>query len=120
MAALRFADAADSMRIGTIARAHGRYAIALSAYEGVRNARIASLGEDDPDTLTSRGNYAAVPRVLGRLHEAECEHRAVLGYGESAPRRHIRTPSGGRPGSSCSTGQLRAARAVIGNAPRPR
>ncbi|MEU0619182.1 tetratricopeptide repeat protein [Streptomyces albogriseolus] len=78
LAALRFADAADSMRIGTIARAHGRYAIALDAYEGVRNARIASLGEDDPDTLTSRGHYAAMLRVLGRLHEAESEHRAVL------------------------------------------
>lgn len=77
-AALRFADAADSMRIGTIARAHGKYTIALRAYEGVRNARIASLGEDDPETLTSRGNYAAVLRVLGRLREAEAEHRAVL------------------------------------------
>ncbi|MEV6782723.1 tetratricopeptide repeat protein [Streptomyces sp. NPDC051098] len=77
-AALRFADAADSMRIGTIARAHGKYAIALTAYESVRNARMISLGEDDPETLTSRGNYAAVLRVLGRLREAEAEHRAVL------------------------------------------
>ncbi|MFE4968166.1 tetratricopeptide repeat protein [Streptomyces sp. NPDC056660] len=77
-AALRFADAADSMRIGSIARAHGKYVIALSAYEGVHNARVSSLGADDPDTLTSRGNYAAVLRVLGRLQEAEAEHRAVL------------------------------------------
>ncbi|MGI5366742.1 tetratricopeptide repeat protein [Streptomyces iakyrus] len=78
-AVLGFADAADAMRIGTIARAHGKYATALRAYEGVRNARIASLGEDAPDTLTSRGNYAAVLRLLGRLQEAETEHRAVLG-----------------------------------------
>ncbi|MFM9609171.1 tetratricopeptide repeat protein [Streptomyces niveiscabiei] len=77
-AALGFADAADAMRIGTIARAHGRYVIALSAYEAVRDARIGSLGEDDPDTLTSRGHHAAVLRVLGRLREAEAEHRAVL------------------------------------------
>ncbi|MFF4353989.1 tetratricopeptide repeat protein [Streptomyces sp. NPDC001530] len=75
---LRFADAADAMRVGTIARAHGKYGIALSAYEEVRNARIASLGEEDPETLTSRGNYAAVLRVLGRLQQAEAEHRAVL------------------------------------------
>ncbi|QNP68125.1 tetratricopeptide repeat protein [Streptomyces roseirectus] len=75
---LGFADAADTMRIGTIARAHGRYAIALDAYERVRDTRIASLGDDDPDTLTSRGHHAAVLRVLGRLREAEAEHRAVL------------------------------------------
>ncbi|MFF8945197.1 tetratricopeptide repeat protein [Streptomyces sp. NPDC014864] len=77
-AALHFSDAADSMRIGTIARTHGKYTIALRAYEAVRNARVVSLGEEHPETLTSRGNHAAVLRVLGRLREAETEHRAVL------------------------------------------
>lgn len=76
--ALGYADAADAMRIGTIARVHGRYEIALTAYSHAHHARAASLGEHHPDTLTSWGNRAAVLRSLGRLHEAEAEHRAIL------------------------------------------
>jgi hypothetical protein len=36
------------------------------------------LGEEHPDTLTSRNNLALVLRGLGRLEEAEAEHRAEL------------------------------------------
>src|ERR1017187_7690779 len=76
--ALRYADAADAMRVGTIARAHGRYEIALRAYSHAREVRTSALGREHPDTLTSWGNLAAVLRTLGRLEEAEAEHRAVL------------------------------------------
>jgi tetratricopeptide (TPR) repeat protein len=76
--ALSKADAADAMRIGTIARVHGRYEIALSAYSHAREVRAKSLGPDHADTLTSWGNLAAVLRSLGRLNQAEAEHRAVL------------------------------------------
>jgi 4-diphosphocytidyl-2C-methyl-D-erythritol kinase len=36
------------------------------------------LGADHPETLGSRSNLANVLGVLGRLEEAESEHRAVL------------------------------------------
>ena len=36
------------------------------------------LGPEHRDTLTSRDNLAVVLRDLGRLEEAEAEHRAVL------------------------------------------
>jgi len=36
------------------------------------------LGAEHPATLTSRGNLACVLAGLGRLEEAEAEHRAVL------------------------------------------
>ena len=36
------------------------------------------LGPNHPSTLTSRSNLALVLRDLGRLDEAEAEHRAVL------------------------------------------
>ncbi|GAA0410654.1 hypothetical protein GCM10009530_73940 [Microbispora corallina] len=36
------------------------------------------LGEEHPDTLTSQNNLALALRALGRLEEAEAEHRAVL------------------------------------------
>lgn len=76
--ALSHADATDSMRIGTIARTHGRYEIALTAYSQARSAYAKLLGPHDRATLTSWGHQAAVLRALGRLEEAENEHRAVL------------------------------------------
>jgi hypothetical protein len=36
------------------------------------------LGPEHPNTLTSRNNLASVLGDLGRLEEAEQEHRAVL------------------------------------------
>ncbi|MER5619962.1 tetratricopeptide repeat protein, partial [Streptosporangium sp. NPDC002544] len=36
------------------------------------------LGEEHPHTLSSRNNLASVLWSLGRLEEAEAEHRAVL------------------------------------------
>ena len=36
------------------------------------------LGAEQPDTLASRNNLAVVLSDLGRLREAEAEHRAVL------------------------------------------
>ncbi|MGW0592524.1 tetratricopeptide repeat protein [Streptosporangium sp. NPDC002607] len=47
----------------------GRHAVALMS---------ASWGKEHPDTLTTRNNLALVLQELGRLKEAEAEHRAVL------------------------------------------
>ncbi|WP_326825844.1 tetratricopeptide repeat protein [Streptosporangium sp. NBC_01756] len=40
---------------------------------------LAGWGKEHPDTLTTRNNLALVLQGLGRLQEAEAEHRAVLG-----------------------------------------
>ncbi len=40
------------------------------------NTRL--LGAEHPDTLTSRNNLATTLRALGRLKQAEAEHRFVL------------------------------------------
>jgi tetratricopeptide (TPR) repeat protein len=77
-ACLNSADTAEIMRVGTTARVHARYQIALDAYAMARGARTAESGADSEPSLAAWGHYAAVLRVMGRLREAEQEHRAVL------------------------------------------
>jgi tetratricopeptide (TPR) repeat protein len=77
-ACLNSADTAEIMRVGTTARVHARYQIALDAYAMARSARTAASGADSEPALAAWGHYAAVLRVMGRLEEAEREHRAVL------------------------------------------
>ena len=77
-ACLSSADTAEIMRVGTTARVHARYQIAIDAYAMARRARAATTGADSEPELESRGHEAAALRLLGRLEEAEREHRAVL------------------------------------------
>jgi tetratricopeptide (TPR) repeat protein len=77
-ACLNSADTAEIMRVGTTARVHARYQIALDAYAMARKARTAASGANSEPALAAWGHYAAVLRVMGRLDEAEHEHRAVL------------------------------------------
>jgi tetratricopeptide (TPR) repeat protein len=77
-ACLVSADTAEIMRVGTTARVCARYQIALDAYEMAHEARIETFGATSEPALAAWGNYAAVLRVMGRLEEAEREHRAVL------------------------------------------
>jgi hypothetical protein len=44
-------------------------------HRAVLQARLAKLGPEDPGTLASRNNLALVLHDLGRLSEAENEHR---------------------------------------------
>jgi bifunctional pyridoxal-dependent enzyme with beta-cystathionase and maltose regulon repressor activities len=77
-ACLDTADTAEIMRVGTTARVHARYQIALDAYAMAHDARNITSGENSEPALEAWGHYAAVLRVMGRLTEAEREHRAVL------------------------------------------
>ena len=76
---LNSADTAEIMRVGTTARIHARYQIALDAYAMARTSRTAASGPHSEPALAAWGHLAAVLRVMGRLDEAEHEHRAVLG-----------------------------------------
>src|SRR5690606_41222708 len=58
-------------------RDEGNYPRALTFASHTLAISRAALGEEHPDTLTSRGNLASVLGDLGRLEEAEAEHRAV-------------------------------------------
>ena len=51
-------------------------AIVAMWQERYKRVRWRMLGEEHPDTLTSRNNLAHVLYGLGRLEEAEAEHRA--------------------------------------------
>ena len=53
----------------------GRYSLALTAHQ---HALSQQTEPNHPDTLASRSNLAMVLTELGRLEEAEREHRAVL------------------------------------------
>jgi tetratricopeptide (TPR) repeat protein len=77
-ACLDTADTAEIMRVGTTARVHARYQIALDAYARAHGARARALGPASEPALAAWGHYAAVLRVMGRLEDAEREHRAVL------------------------------------------
>jgi len=78
MAALRYASTSDADTIAALAYAQGRYLLATKAWSQAYTGRLADHGEEHPDTLTSRNNLANVLGDLGRLEEAEAEHRAVL------------------------------------------
>ena len=77
-AALRYASTSDADTIADLAYAQGRYLLAMQAWSQAYTGLLADHGEEHPDTLTSRDNLAHVLNRLGRLEEAEVEHRAVL------------------------------------------
>ena len=79
-AAISHATPADANSIAEVAYAQGRYQL---AERGLRRALSMQatdphLGAEHPDTLASRNNLAEVLHDLGRLEDAEAEHRAVL------------------------------------------
>lgn len=78
-AAVDFANPAESDELGATAYLQGRYALAEYAYRHAYEAKAKrpDLGAGHPDTLASRNNFALALRALGRLQEAEAEHRAV-------------------------------------------
>ena len=79
-AAIRCASPADADSIADVAYTQGRYQLAKHAFQHAYSTQAAdpALGAEHPNTLTSRGNLARVLGDLGRLEEAEAEHRAVL------------------------------------------
>jgi tetratricopeptide (TPR) repeat protein len=79
-AAIDIGDRADVGSLAETAYAQGRYGLAEYAWRQAWQAKASDprLGPEHPDTLTSRNNTARVLRGLGRLDEAEAEHRAVL------------------------------------------
>jgi tetratricopeptide (TPR) repeat protein len=79
-AAVDAGDPADADALGATAYTNGRYGLGVYAYRRAYERRAADpgYGPEHPDTLTSRDNLADALRGLGRLEEAEAEHRAVL------------------------------------------
>ncbi|MBE3015949.1 tetratricopeptide repeat protein [Microbispora sp. NEAU-D428] len=75
---LNYATTTDIDAIAWQMRAQGRYSLTAQALQQALQARRDSDGEEHPDTLRSRNNLATVLGELGRLEEAEAEHRAVL------------------------------------------
>jgi tetratricopeptide (TPR) repeat protein len=78
IAVLEHADADDASRIGATAARYALYPIALNAFALSVQKRTRTLGSEHPFTLNSRNNLAIVLKELGRLEEAEAEHRTVL------------------------------------------
>jgi tetratricopeptide (TPR) repeat protein len=76
--ALRYARPNDADTIAGLAYSQGHYSLAAQAWTQAYQSRLAEEGDEHPDTLTSRDNLASVLRDLGRLEEAETEHRTVL------------------------------------------
>jgi tetratricopeptide (TPR) repeat protein len=79
-AAIDSGDPADKDSLGATANLQGRNELAEYAFRRAWQAKACSpdFGAEDPSTLTSRANLANVLADLGRLEEAEAEHRAVL------------------------------------------
>jgi tetratricopeptide (TPR) repeat protein len=78
-AAVDFANPEESDSLGAVAYLQGRYGLAEYAYRHAYEARSLrpDLGANHVDTLNSRNNSALALKALGRLTEAEAEHRAV-------------------------------------------
>jgi tetratricopeptide (TPR) repeat protein len=76
-AVLAVANEDECGRVGNVAHLSGRYEIALSAYAQATARWLQLQGECGADVLTSRSNHALVLHDLGRLGEAEAEHRSV-------------------------------------------
>jgi tetratricopeptide (TPR) repeat protein/membrane protein YdbS with pleckstrin-like domain len=78
--AISFASPADADSLADTALAQGRYSLAEHAWRLAYQTRAndPSFGPGHPDTLTSRNNLANALYWLGRLEEAEREHRGVL------------------------------------------
>jgi len=79
-AAIDAAAPADADSLAATAFTQGRYALAERGWHRAWQAqdRDPSLGHRDRRTLRSRGNLAMILGELGRLKQAEDEHRAVL------------------------------------------
>jgi tetratricopeptide (TPR) repeat protein len=79
-AAIDAAEPADTDSLASTAHTQGRYRLAEYAWRRAYRAKANNLaiGPEHPDTLTSRNNLATVLRDLGKLAEAEAEHRVVL------------------------------------------
>jgi tetratricopeptide (TPR) repeat protein len=78
--ALASAGAADASSLARTAYNQGRWQLAADAWQ-IACQLLASdpgVGQEHPDTVTSRDNLALVLHDLGRLDEAEAEIRAVL------------------------------------------
>jgi len=78
-AAVEASSPAESDALAASAYLEGRYLLAEYAYRHsyLTRARRPDLGPDHPDTLASRNSLALALRALGRLTEAESEHREV-------------------------------------------
>ena len=78
-AAIDTGDQADADSLALTAYTQGRYPLAERAYRQACEAKSRNprLGAEHTDTLASRDKRATVLRDLGRLAEAEAEHRAV-------------------------------------------
>ncbi len=79
-AAIDTGDPADADSLAATAYQQGRYALAERAYRKAWQEKTSDpgLGAEHPDTLTSRNDRALALYAMGRLEEAEAEHRAVL------------------------------------------
>jgi eukaryotic-like serine/threonine-protein kinase len=79
-AAMDLASPADADSLAATAYAQGRYSLAEYGWRNSWHANSSnpSRGPDHPDTLASRDHRAMALGELGRLREAQAEHRAVL------------------------------------------
>ena len=77
--AVEFGSPAESDSLAATAYLQGRYSLAEWAYRRAYETRVQrpDLGINHPDTLASRNNRALALKALGRVQEAEVEHRAV-------------------------------------------
>ncbi|GLY39611.1 hypothetical protein Amsp01_056350 [Amycolatopsis sp. NBRC 101858] len=77
-AAIDFADGVEALTIGATARMQGYYTVALRACSQATQWHNDKHGLEHPNALISRGNLATTLSELGRLDEAEREHRVVF------------------------------------------
>jgi tetratricopeptide (TPR) repeat protein len=79
-AAIDQAGAADLDSIAAAAHLQARYALAEHAWRRACRAKASDglLGPEHPGTLASRSGLACALHLLGRLEDAEAEHRVVL------------------------------------------
>jgi Flp pilus assembly protein TadD len=75
---LRHAGTPDINTVARQMQTQGRYTIAAEAFQQAIQALRNASGDEHPDTLSARHNLALALGDLGRLEEAEAEHRAVL------------------------------------------
>ncbi|MFA9216204.1 MAG: KGGVGR-motif variant AAA ATPase [Sphingomonadaceae bacterium] len=70
--------ARDLNRLGELYRRDGRLPLALQCFNESLELRQRGLGEDHPDTLSSKGNLAAVLRLLGKVDEAQFLEECIV------------------------------------------
>ena len=76
-AALVVCTPSDADNMAATAWRYGHYQFAERAWLSAYSALAKDLGPEHPDTLAAREGRAHILRELGRLAEAESEHRAV-------------------------------------------